>query len=186
MIPEIENKYKDLIILLVILCIELFKCLCQMLAFSENKNVKNPNIPISNINMSTKVLRKQIFDLKVEMLTYQLLDLHTHRNRFDMNYFLQSNMSVEYLKLSNILNNIKTRRTLLNMYSKLNYPCAKFLVDCYCSKKCNWDENIYDNFTEHYKKPIHFILGCHKFNDLTMQILNEYENIDLELSDISG
>lgn len=132
----------------------------------------------------TCTLRKQIFDLKVEILSYKLFALQTHR--FDIEYFFQSDMSKQYLEMSDILTNCKTRRTILNMYPKLNYSCAKFLVDCYCLKKCDWDENIYDNFTENYKKPIHFMLGwgCYRFTDLTMRILNEH--IDLETIDILG
>lgn len=146
---------------------------------STNKcSIKTPNY--ENID----VLKNQTFELKV-LLLEQHFNFVRFYPKFNILLFNNTSTPIEYLKLCNI--DCKARRTLLNMFPSLDYPCAKFLIDC-LTKQHVWDIDVHDNYTENVKKPIHFILGCYGNENIVMYALDicDRENIDLECVDVFG
>lgn len=78
---------------------------------------------------------------------------------FDIKYFW-SNQTVEYLK-SSLLDH-QARTEILLECSKLNFPCVKYLIDCYLDGTYNWDEKIYCEFFT-WAIPFNYILfQCHE------------------------
>lgn len=64
-------------------------------------------------------------------------------------------MSVEYLSLCNLDQDAQSQS--LNMRSELDFPCLKYLIDCYAHGRYNWYEQYYDSNIGVHRELIYFI-----------------------------
>lgn len=105
--------------------------------------------------------------------------IYVQRQRFDIGNFLQ-NPSVGYLEKCNLDQDRDAMDSLLNIWSKLDFPCGKYLIGHWINELYNWEDYFLDNIVRNRKMLIHFICryGCTQSIE---HILNIYIEKKLDL-----
>lgn len=112
-----------------------------------------------------------------KLIRYEQLE-HMHPITFDEKDFLRS-LKVSYLSMC-ILDE-KAIGTLLDMWEKLDFSCAKYLIDCWDNRGLYcWDRMFTNKNTYNHQALIHYVCarGCEQ---TIMYILNIYVEKNLNL-----